>query len=135
MQSFENFSDVTKLFTAGITKGGNWKYHCTIDLLFDWFGISCMTIDNFCFYLQNRLIQTNQTGDQWYSGASFFSFPCCSYQRPISKVENLAKVLSRLLKVCPCTHHGILKGEVSLSWNTKGGSITVLLTSCLTGLD
>ncbi len=23
------------------------KYHCTIDLLFDWFGISCMTTDNF----------------------------------------------------------------------------------------
>jgi hypothetical protein len=32
------------------------KYHCTVGLLFDWFGISCMTIDNFCFYLQNRLI-------------------------------------------------------------------------------
>jgi hypothetical protein len=24
-------------------------YHCTVDL-FDWFGISCMTTDNFCFY-------------------------------------------------------------------------------------
>jgi hypothetical protein len=23
------------------------KYHCTIDLLFDWFGISCMTTDSF----------------------------------------------------------------------------------------
>jgi hypothetical protein len=44
------------------TKGG--KYHCTIDLLFDWFGISCMTTDNFCFHLQNRLIQTSQTGGQ-----------------------------------------------------------------------
>jgi hypothetical protein len=38
------------------------KYHCTIDLLFDWFGISCMTTDNFCFYFQNRLIQTSQAG-------------------------------------------------------------------------
>ncbi len=43
------------------------KYHCTVDLLFDWFGVSCMTMDNFCFYLQNRLIQTTQTGGQWYS--------------------------------------------------------------------
>jgi len=43
------------------------KYHCTVDLLFDWFGISCTTIDNFYFYLQNRLIQTSQTGGQWYS--------------------------------------------------------------------
>ena len=46
------------------------KYHCTIDLLFDWFGISCMMTDNFCFYLQNRLIQTSQTWGQWYSDTS-----------------------------------------------------------------
>ncbi len=25
------------------------KYHCTIDLLFDWFGISCMTMTIFVF--------------------------------------------------------------------------------------
>jgi hypothetical protein len=42
----------------GILKG---KYNRTIDLLFDWFGISCITTDNFCFYLQNRPIQTSQT--------------------------------------------------------------------------
>jgi hypothetical protein len=51
-------------------------YHCTIDLLFDWFGISCMTTDNFCFYLQNRLIKSSQTGGQWYSDTSTFSIPC-----------------------------------------------------------
>ncbi len=39
-----------------------WKYHCTVDLLFDWFGISCLTTDNFCFYLLCRQIQTSQTG-------------------------------------------------------------------------
>jgi hypothetical protein len=27
-----------------------------------------MNTDSFCFYLQNRLIQTRQTGGQWYSG-------------------------------------------------------------------
>ncbi len=59
--------------TTGNTKGG--KYHCTIDLLFDWFGIRCMTTDNFCFYLLNRLIQTSQTGGQWYSDTSPFSIP------------------------------------------------------------
>jgi hypothetical protein len=32
---------------AGNTKGG--KYHCTDDLLFDWFGIGCMETDNFWF--------------------------------------------------------------------------------------
>ena len=51
------------------------KYHCTIDLQFDWFGISCMTTDNFCFYLQNRLIQTGQTGGQWYTDTSPLVFP------------------------------------------------------------
>ncbi len=34
------------LLTQGILKG---KYHCTIALLFDWSGISCMTTDNFWF--------------------------------------------------------------------------------------
>jgi hypothetical protein len=56
----------------GILKG---EYHCTVDLLFDRFGISCMTTDIFCFYLQNRLIQTSQTGGQWYSDTSPFSIP------------------------------------------------------------
>jgi hypothetical protein len=35
-----------------------------------------MTTDNFCFYLQNRLIQTSQTGGQWYNDASPISIPC-----------------------------------------------------------
>jgi hypothetical protein len=35
-----------------------------------------MTSDNFCFYLQNRLIQTSQTGGQQYSDTSPFSIPC-----------------------------------------------------------
>jgi len=34
-----------------------------------------MTIDNFCFYLQNRLIQTSQTGGQQYSDTSPLVFP------------------------------------------------------------
>ncbi len=46
-----------------------------MDLLFDWFRISCMTTNNFCFYLQNRLIQTSQTGGQWYNDTSPFSIP------------------------------------------------------------
>jgi hypothetical protein len=55
------------------------KYNCTVDVLFDWFGISCMTTDNCCFYLQNRLIQTSQTGGQWYSDPSPFSIPCFNF--------------------------------------------------------
>ncbi len=53
--------------SQGILKG---EVSCTIGLLLDWFGISCMTSDNFCFYLQNRLFQTSQTGGQWYSDTS-----------------------------------------------------------------
>jgi len=34
-----------------------------------------MTTDNFCFYLQNRLIETSQTGGQWYNDTSPFSIP------------------------------------------------------------
>ncbi len=62
----------------GNTKRG--KYHFTIDLLFDWFGISSMTTDKFQFYLQNRLIQTSQTGGQRYSDTSPFSIPCLVYK-------------------------------------------------------
>ncbi len=59
------------MVTPGNTKGGS----ITVDLLFDWFGISCMTTDNFCFYFQNGLIQTCQTGGQGYSDTSPFSIP------------------------------------------------------------
>jgi hypothetical protein len=57
----------------GILKG---TYHCTIDLLFDRFGITFVTTDSFYFYLQNRQNQTSQTGGQWNSDFSPFSIPC-----------------------------------------------------------
>jgi len=34
-----------------------------------------MTTENFCFYLQNSLIQSSQTGGQWYNDISPFSIP------------------------------------------------------------
>jgi hypothetical protein len=34
-----------------------------------------MTTDNFCFYLQNSLIQTGQTGGHLYNDISPFSIP------------------------------------------------------------
>jgi hypothetical protein len=58
---------------TGNTKGE--KYHCTVDLLFDLFGISYMTTDYLHFYLQSRLIQTGQTGGQLFSDTSPFSVP------------------------------------------------------------
>ncbi len=49
----------------------------------------------FCFYLQNRLIQTSQTG-QWYSDTSPFSIPCIglaypSYWKLIRRSSKLSK--------------------------------------------
>ncbi len=50
-----------------------------------------MTTDNFCFHLQNRLIQTCQTGGQWYSDTSPFSIPC------IGQVSERVQALHLLL--------------------------------------
>jgi hypothetical protein len=46
-----------------------------------------MTADKFCFYLQNRLIQTSQTGGQWYSDTSPFSIPCSNLLCPFLSYE------------------------------------------------
>ncbi len=78
----KNFVGSTREFLRG-------KYHYTVDLLFDWFGISCTTTDNFCFYLQNSLTQTSQTGGQWYSDTSPFSIPCINSTN--SKFDQLGK--------------------------------------------
>ncbi len=56
------------MFGQGILKGEVSPYHWPPVWL-----VWNQTTDNFCFYLQNRLIQTNQTGGQWYSDTSPFS--------------------------------------------------------------
>ena len=70
-----------------------------------------MTTDNFCFYLQNRLIQTSQTGRPLYNNTSPFSIPCF---RVVPQVVSLAKhcLMSRLSRpsstlgdlICVCKH-------------------------------
>jgi len=78
------------------------KYHCTVDLLFDldWNQLYVTTY-NFCFYLQNRLIQTSQTGGQWYSDTPPFSIPwlslCLPIQTSLKEVESMSCSLSRLI--------------------------------------
>ncbi len=118
----------------GNTKGG--KYHCTVDLLFDWFGISCMTTDNYCFYLQNRLIQTSQTGGQRYNDTPPFSIPCISIRTARGRaVSTLGWWRHHFCLCVPLTSSQFTKtwGLLHIPGNTKGGSITVPLTSCLTG--
>ncbi len=51
------------------------KYHCTIDLLFDWFGLDCFANKNKNCQLPYSCFQTSQTGGQWYSDTSPFSIP------------------------------------------------------------
>ncbi len=46
-----------------------------------------MTTVNFCFYLQNRLIQTSQTGGQLYSATSLFSIPWFQVHRTSKNVN------------------------------------------------
>jgi hypothetical protein len=53
-----------------------------------------MTNDNFCFYLQNRLIQTSQTGGQWYSDTSTFSIPCLVFQFYVRQEPTLVEHLT-----------------------------------------
>jgi hypothetical protein len=74
------------------------KNYCTIDLLIDWFEFICMTTDNFCFYLQNTLIQTSQTGGQWYSDTSPISILSWLASRT-SKKDRLSTGLYRLLRL------------------------------------
>jgi len=59
-------------FEQGILKGEVSLYYW----LPVWLVWNRMRTEIFCFYLQNRLIQTSQTGGQWYSDTSSFSILC-----------------------------------------------------------
>jgi hypothetical protein len=79
-----------------------------------------MTTDN----LQNRLIQTSQTGGQRYSDTSTFSIPCLDlwmvryvlshYATAGLGLPNWPYMNMYTLVNLLDTGHGILKGEVSL---------------------
>ncbi len=70
-------SGLVLLPKAGNTKGGSITVLLTSCLTGLESAVWQQTI--FCFYLQNRLIQTSQTGGQWYSDPSPFSIPCLKY--------------------------------------------------------
>ncbi len=44
-----------------------------------------MTTDNICFHLQDRFIQTSQTGGQQYGDTSPFSIPCTNKKDPTAQ--------------------------------------------------
>ncbi len=100
--SAKSFQPIRAVNTRGLYRENlRGKYQCTVDHLFDWFGISCMTTDN--FLIQNRLIQTSQAGGQWYSILPPLVFP--SLYR--NKLECLP---------LPCTH-------LSLTFVSKARSL------------
>ncbi len=51
------------------------KYHCTVDLLFDWLRLVCFANKNKKCQLSYSESQTSQTGGLWYSDTSPFSIP------------------------------------------------------------
>ncbi len=51
------------------------KYHCTADLLFDWFELACFANKNKNCQLSYSWFQASQTGGQKYSDTSPFSIP------------------------------------------------------------
>jgi hypothetical protein len=61
-----------------------------------------MTTDNFYFYLQNRLVQTSQTGGQWYSDTSPFSIPCFSIHAFVATFTKARACPSETLRVILC---------------------------------
>jgi len=77
----------------GNTKGG--KYHCTVDLLFYWFGLVCFANKNKNFQLSYRWFQTSQTGGQRYRDTSPFSIPCCCHWNILPLERKKLNTLSR----------------------------------------
>jgi hypothetical protein len=56
------------------------KYHCTIDLLFDWFGLVCFVNKNKNCQESYSWFQTIQKGGQQYSDTSPFSILAQHYE-------------------------------------------------------
>ncbi len=91
----ERLANASKLTTPfwerldrGILKG---KYHCTIDLLFDWFGLVCFENRKKNCLLSSSWFQNNQTGGQWYSNTSPFSIPWLDF-RPTNKLTSVKTI-------------------------------------------
>ncbi len=69
----------------GILKG---EYHCTFDILFDWFGLVCLANKSKNCQSSYSWFQTSQTGGQQYSDTSPFSIPWLLLQRlPSNKLR------------------------------------------------
>jgi len=100
----------------GILKG---KYHCTVDLLFDWFGLVCFANKNKNCPLSYSWFQTSQTGGQWYSDTSPFSIPWTRVKgssTPVYYVTDLITTLKGLKALAFLSD----STEKKLFWNFFG---------------
>ncbi len=83
---------------TGNTKGG--KHHCTINLMFDWFGISCMTTIDIKS-LQNRLLKVCYvpvTSAGLPMVSFFFSFLFFLLLQPLTVLMNQTRQAVRAVK-------------------------------------
>jgi hypothetical protein len=67
-----------------------------------------MMTDNFCFYLQNRLIQTSQIGGQWYRDISPVSIPCHNIFDCFAECHSLQTLLKNAILLNVILLYGIL---------------------------
>jgi hypothetical protein len=65
-----------------------------------------MTTDNCCFYFQNRLIQTSQTGGQWYIDTFPFSIPWSTTK--LHCIPKFLKMQYRLFVCCVNDREGFI---------------------------
>ncbi len=77
------------------------KYHCTIDILFDWFGLVCFANKNKKCQLSYSWFQTSQKGGQQYSDTSPFSIPWLQLRSSFRSVNRFKSKIKILL--CPVT--------------------------------
>jgi hypothetical protein len=70
-----------------------------------------MTTDIFCFYLQNRLIQTSRTGGQQYSDTSPFSIESLLHHQSTSHLIQILEMQEHIFNGKEATVNRELDGS------------------------
>ncbi len=75
------------------------KYHCTVDLLFDCFGLVCFANKNQNCQLSYSWFQTSQTGGKWYcDNFPFSSIPWLIYDKFLGHSYDMALASMRITR-------------------------------------
>ncbi len=107
------------------------KYHCTIDLLLDWFGLVCFVNKNINCQLSYSWFQTSQTGGEWYSDTSPFSIPWSTFWFSLRVVSLLALCISIKLDLSRTNALAYLENEEEkkVFAATPGANVIKLFTA------